>query len=83
VTDPASAAAYVTPPSGDTRCRLQDAACSPVTGDAFYWPLSLLDTIGKQFEKILFNRILNEVNEHELVRDKYFGFDPGIAPPCS
>jgi len=33
--DPAKTAAYVSPPSGDTRCRLQDAACSPVTSDEF------------------------------------------------
>jgi len=32
--DPARIAAYITPPSGDTSCRLQDAACSPVTADA-------------------------------------------------
>jgi hypothetical protein len=48
-----------------------------------YWPLSLLDSIGKLFENILLNRILNEVSEHELLRDKQFGFNPGIACPCS
>ena len=48
-----------------------------------YRPLSVLDMIGKLFEKILLNRILNEASEHELVRDKQFGFDTSIARPCS
>jgi hypothetical protein len=39
-------------------------------------PISLLDTIGKLFEKILLARILHEVNEHGLVRDDRFGFRP-------
>jgi hypothetical protein len=46
-------------------------------------PLSLWDTIDELFEKILLNRILNEVSERELVRDKQFGFDPGMARPCT
>jgi len=48
-----------------------------------YRPLSLLDPIGKLFEKTLLNRILNEVSKRELVRDKQFCFDPSIARPCS
>ena len=32
---PAKTEAYFSPPSGDTRCWLQDAACSPVTSDEF------------------------------------------------
>jgi len=49
---------------------------------ASYWPLSLLDTIGMLFENILLYRILNEVSERDLVRDKHFGFDPASARPC-
>jgi hypothetical protein len=41
-----------------------------------YWPISLLDTVGKLVEKILLNRILNEVSELGLVRDEQFGFRP-------
>jgi hypothetical protein len=36
-----------------------------------------LDTIGKLFERILLTRILNEVGECGLLRDKQFGFRPG------
>ena len=48
-----------------------------------YRPISLLDTIGKLFEKILLTRILYEVGERGLLRAKSLGFDPGIARPCS
>ena len=41
-----------------------------------YRPFSLLDTIGKLFEKILLARILHEVNVHRLMRDEQFGFCP-------
>jgi len=34
-----------------------------------YRPISLLDKIGKLFEKILLARILHVVNEHGLMRD--------------
>jgi hypothetical protein len=39
-----------------------------------YCPISLLDTIGKLFEKILLNRILSEVSGRELLPDEQFGF---------
>jgi len=39
-------------------------------------PISLLDTIGKLFEKILLARILHVVNERGLMRDEQFGFRP-------
>ena len=39
-----------------------------------YRPISLLDTIGKLFEKILLTRILYEVDEHGLLSDEQFGF---------
>jgi hypothetical protein len=41
-----------------------------------YRPISLLDTIGKLFEKILLARILHEVSERRLIRDEQFGFRP-------
>jgi hypothetical protein len=41
-----------------------------------YRPISLLDTIGKLFEKILLARILKEVSERGLLRDEQFGFRP-------
>jgi hypothetical protein len=39
-----------------------------------YRPISLFDTIGKLFEKILLIRVLREENEHGLLRDEHFGF---------
>jgi hypothetical protein len=41
-----------------------------------YRPISLLDVIGKLFEKILLARILHEVSERGLMRDEQFGFRP-------
>jgi hypothetical protein len=41
-----------------------------------YRPISILDTIGKLFEKILLSRILHEVNGRGLLRDEQFGFIP-------
>jgi hypothetical protein len=41
-----------------------------------YRPISLLDTVGKLFEKILLTRVLREVNERGLLRDEQFGFRP-------
>jgi hypothetical protein len=38
--------------------------------------ISLLDVIGKLFEKILLARILYEVSERGLMRDEQFGFTP-------
>jgi len=43
---------------------------------SFYRPNSLLDTIGKLFEKILLVRILQVVNERGLLRDELFWFRP-------
>jgi hypothetical protein len=39
-----------------------------------YRSISLLDTIGKVFEKILLSRILSEVSERGLLRDGQFAF---------
>ena len=41
-----------------------------------YRPISLMDTIGKIFEKILLARILHEVSVRGLMRDEQFGFRP-------
>jgi len=41
-----------------------------------YRSISLLDTIGKLFEKILLSRILHEVNVRGLLRNERFGFRP-------
>jgi len=41
-----------------------------------YWPISLLDTIGKLFEKVLLARILHEVNVRGLLQNEQFGFRP-------
>jgi len=41
-----------------------------------YRPRSLLDTIGKLFEKIMLSRILHEVSGRGLLRDQQFGFRP-------
>jgi len=43
---------------------------------ASYGPISLLDTIGKLFEKILLTRFLHEVSVRGLMRDEQFGFRP-------
>jgi hypothetical protein len=39
-----------------------------------YRPISLLDTIGKVFEKTLLSRILSEVSVRGLLRNEQFGF---------
>ena len=44
-----------------------------------YRPITLLDTVGKLFEKILLARILREVNDRGLIRDKQFGFRPKLS----
>jgi hypothetical protein len=41
-----------------------------------YRPISLLDTISKLFESILFTRVLRDVSARELLRDEQFGFRP-------
>ena len=42
-----------------------------------YQPISLFDTIGKLYEKILLATILHVVKEHGLLRDEQFGFRLG------
>jgi hypothetical protein len=46
------------------------------TQPSSYRPISLLDSVGKLFEKILLTRVLREVNESGLLRDEQFGFRP-------
>jgi hypothetical protein len=41
-----------------------------------YLPISLLDTTGKVFEKILLARILQEVSKRGQMRGEEFGFSP-------
>ena len=41
-----------------------------------YHPISLLDMIGKLFEKILLARILHVVSKHGLMQDEQFRFRP-------
>jgi len=60
---------------------VEESVYSAVRTDSFYKadyasPISLLDTIGKLFEKTLLARILHEVSERGLMRDKQFGFTP-------
>jgi hypothetical protein len=43
---------------------------------SLYWPISLLDTIGKLFRKILLIRIVSELSGRGLLRDEQFGFRP-------
>jgi hypothetical protein len=43
---------------------------------SFHRPISLLDKVGKLFEKILLARILHEVSERGRMRDEQFGFRP-------
>ena len=44
-----------------------------------YRPISLLATVGNLFEKILLSRIITEINSQGLLRDKQFGFRPGLC----
>jgi hypothetical protein len=44
------------------------------TQPSSYRPISLLDTVGKVFDKTLLTRILRQVNESGLLRDEQFGF---------
>jgi hypothetical protein len=41
-----------------------------------YRPISLLDTVGKLFEKILLARVVREVSQRGFLRDKQFGYRP-------
>ena len=44
-----------------------------------YRLISPLDTVGKLFEKILFSRIMAEINSRGLLRDEQFEFRPGLS----
>ena len=43
---------------------------------SYYRPISLLETTGKLFEKIILSRILYQVSRRRLLRDEQFGFRP-------
>jgi len=43
---------------------------------SFYRPISLLDTIGKLFEKILLSMTVYELSGRGPLRDEQFGFSP-------
>ena len=55
-------------------CYLDPGKDPPLSSS--YRPISLLDTVGKLFEKILLSRILSEVSGRGLLRDEQFGFRP-------
>jgi hypothetical protein len=44
------------------------------TQPSSYRPITLLDSVGKLFEKILLSTVLREINERGLLRDEQFGF---------
>jgi hypothetical protein len=46
------------------------------TQSSSYRPVSVLDTVGKFFEKMLLSTVLREINESGLLRDEQFGFRP-------
>jgi hypothetical protein len=41
--------------------------------------ISLLETVGKLFDKILLSRVLKEINECDLPSDELFGFRPRLS----
>jgi len=41
-----------------------------------YRPISLLDMVGKLFDKLLLARIVMEVSGRRILRDEQFGFRP-------
>jgi hypothetical protein len=48
-----------------------------------YILVSLLDTVGKLFEKIRLSRVLREINESGLLRKEHMGIDPSTTRHCS
>jgi hypothetical protein len=52
------------------------------TQPSSYRPITLLDTIGKLFEKFLLTRILHQVGDCGLLRDEEFCFEPGFRSTC-
>jgi hypothetical protein len=43
---------------------------------SLYRPVSILDSVGKLFEKFQPTRVLRGVSERELLHDEQFGFPP-------
>lgn len=68
---------------------LKNAAIIPVfkKGDPHnidnYRPISLLSIFSKIFEKLVYNRILNFLNVHNVLTDSQHGFRPGFSTESS
>jgi hypothetical protein len=50
---------------------------------SFYRPICDFDIVGNPFEKTLLTKVVREIKESGLLREKQFGFDPGTARCCS
>jgi hypothetical protein len=48
-----------------------------------YRPTSLVDTVGKLFHKILFSRVVGEINGLGLLREEQLDSDPSTTRRCS
>ena len=44
-----------------------------------YRPISLLPTFSKNFEKLMYSRIISFINKHEILYNKQFGFQKNMS----
>ena len=44
-----------------------------------YRPISLLPTVSKIFEKLMYSRLINFINKHEILYNKQFGFQKNMS----